>query len=296
MGAYDRAMNHSREDVERANALLRPGADAIAEAWRTLVEAEKAQVEALPNRPSPEDFYAPIATAFRADPRRTDEPLLNLLRPLVQPDETWLDLGAGGGRYTLPVALLAQRVYAIEPSAGMREQLLASAQEEGIENLDVFDERWPGPSEAPVADVGFMSQVGYDIAEIGPFLDQLEAHTKRLCVVVMYERSPLTDFAPLWQAVHGEARVRLPALHELLALLFAKGRDPRIDGLQLHAPVWPDTDALHRSSRRPLWVLQDTPEDESLGRAVRELAVPVEGVVSLVPRPRFLAVVTWEPS
>ena len=40
-------------------------------------------------------------------------------------------------------------------------------------------------------------------------------------------------------------------------------------------------EALHRASRRPLWVLPDTPEDERLGRAVRELAIPVDGGVGL---------------
>src|SRR5215207_6037695 len=80
--------------VRRAEAVLRPGAgDAIA-AWRALVAAEREQVESLPNRPRPEDFYAPVAQAFRDDPHRKDDPLLELLRPLVRPDETWLDLGA----------------------------------------------------------------------------------------------------------------------------------------------------------------------------------------------------------
>jgi hypothetical protein len=32
-----------------------------------MVRADREQVEALPDRPRPEDFYAPVAEQFRAD-------------------------------------------------------------------------------------------------------------------------------------------------------------------------------------------------------------------------------------
>jgi SAM-dependent methyltransferase len=282
--------------VRRAEAALRPGAaDAIA-AWGVLVKAEREQTESLPNRPRPEDFYAPIAQAFRDDPHRKDDPLLELLRPLARPDETWLDLGAGGGRYTVPLALAVSRVYAVEPSAGMREQLAAAIHEHNIGNIDTFAERWPSPTSAvPIADVGFMSQVGYDIEDIGPFVDQLEAHTRRMCAVMLYDNTPLRYFAPLWPLVHGEPRVALPALYEFVALLYARGQAPAVTTITLPQRGFEDVEALHRASRRPLWVLPDTPEDGRLGRAARELALPVEGGVGLSSRRRALGIVTWEP-
>lgn len=282
--------------VAHAEAALRPTVAAALDAWRVLVSSEKEQVESLPNRPRAEDFYAPIAQAFRDDPYRKDDPLLELIRPLARPDETWLDLGAGGGRYTLPLALAVSRVYAVEPSAGMREQLAAAVSEHGIKNLDIYAERWPSStSGAPIADVGFMSQVGYDIEDIGPFVDQLEAHTRRLCAVMLYDRTPLMYFAPLWDLVHGEPRVQLPGLREFMALLFARGKAPSLTTITLPQRGFEDVETLHRASRRPLWVLPDTPEDERLARAVRDLAVPVEGGVGLTSQPRVLSLVTWQP-
>src|SRR3954470_24056982 len=138
--------------VRRAEAAVRPDAADALDAWRVLVRAEREQTESLPNRPKPEDFYAPIAQAFRDDPYRNDDPLLELLRPLARADETWLDLGAGGGRYTLPLALTVRRVYAVEPSAGMHDQLAGSVREHNIGNIETFAERWPSDtSAAPVA-------------------------------------------------------------------------------------------------------------------------------------------------
>ena len=282
-------------DVVAAQKTLRPSAADAAEAWRVLVTAEKAQVEGLPNRPRPEDFYGPISESFRADPYRTGEELLDRLLEFVRPDETWMDIGAGGGRYALPIALRAKRVYAIEPSPGMRDALAASVREHGIENVEVFDERWPGESSAPVADVSLLGHVGYDIADIGPFLDQMEAHTRRMCVAVLFEASPIADFAPLWLPVHGEERIVLPGMRELTALLFARGSVPDISTIVLPPRTHATREALLASVRRPLWVLEGTPEDERLKAAVNQLAVEVDGGVALRPQPRHLGIVTWAP-
>ena len=282
-------------DAAAAQKALRPEANGLAEAWRVLVTAEKAQVEDLPNRPRPEDFYGPISESFRADPHRTDDPLLDRLRALVRPDETWIDIGAGGGRYALPIARLAKRFYAVEPSPGMRDALAASVREHGIDNVEVFDERWPGESRAPVADVSFLGHVGYDIADIGPFLDQMEAHTRRMCVAALFESSPLAEFAPLWLPVHGEERVVLPGMRELTALLLARGSVPEISTIALPPRTFENREAMLRSVRRPLWVLEGTAEDERLQAAVDQQAIDVDGGVALRAQPRQLGIVTWAP-
>jgi hypothetical protein len=281
--------------VSQANSLLRPSAAQLEEAWRVTVTAEREQVESLPNRPRPEDFYGPIAGQFRADPHRTDEPALDGIRALVRSEETWIDIGAGGGRYCLAIALLARKLYAIEPSQGMRETLVASATEHGVDNVEVFDERWPSTSDAPIADVSFISHVGYDIADIGPFLDEMEAHTRRLCVALLYQRTPLAEFASLWRPVHGEDRVLLPGLPELISLLLARGSLPQIDTFDVPRQPFADREALVRVAQRPLWVLEGTPEYERLVQAVQDLAFEAEGGIALQRGPRRLGLIRWEP-
>ena len=275
--------------------LLRPTGEEAAESWRRLVTAEREQVERLPNRPRPEDFYGPVAERFKADPHRTDEPLLDALRGLVHQDETWIDIGAGGGRYTLPIALLARHVYAVEPSAGMRNALAEAAQEHGIENLDVYDERWPGESRVPPADVAFISQVGYDIAEFAAFLDMMDAHANRLCVSVMFTEAPITEWAPLWHPVHGEDRQQLPAAAELTTLLFARGKAPDMHFIDLPPRTYADVESLHAAARRPLWVLPQSEQDSRLAAAVEERAVVVEEGYALGSRSRRLGVISWRP-
>lgn len=282
-------------ELQSAEGVLRPDIERALAAWRTLVLADNQQVESLKDRPRPEDFYGPIAETFRADPRRTDDVVLEHLRTLTDPSETWLDLGAGGGRYALALALQLRRLYAIEPSEGMRRVLHDSMKAFDVLNVDVFDERWPGPSKAPVADVGFMSHVCYDIADIGPFLDQLEAHARKSCIAVLFERAPISDFAPLWLPVHGERRAILPGLREFLVLLFARGKAPDLTLIPVPPRTFPDVATLHRAARRPLWVLEGSEQDRLLEKAVREMALPVSGGVALSPEPRQTGVVSWRP-
>src|SRR5262247_1395442 len=123
--------------------VLRPDAADALEAWRRRVRANREQAERVREGTPPRDFYAAVASDFRANPHRTDEPALELLRALVRPGETWLDIGAGGGRYALPLALQAKTVIAVEPSEGMRNVLAQGMAEFDIHNIESVNARWP---------------------------------------------------------------------------------------------------------------------------------------------------------
>src|SRR5579864_9538562 len=104
---------------------LKPSAEEALGAWAARVRANREQVDRF-REANPSDFYAPVASMFRADPRRHDDPALDILLELVEPTDTLLDIGAGGGRYALPLALACHEVIALDPSAGMRQVLTAS--------------------------------------------------------------------------------------------------------------------------------------------------------------------------
>src|SRR5215210_7199064 len=98
---------------------LSPTVDDALAAWRARVVADREQVERAREVADPADFYAPVTSRFRMDPRRTGDPTLYVLLAVAEPDDVWLDVGAGGGRYALPLALRLQEVVAIDPSPSM---------------------------------------------------------------------------------------------------------------------------------------------------------------------------------
>lgn len=269
-------------------------ADELLERWRKQVRANQEQSERVREAPERPDFYAPIASAFRADPRRTDEPALDVLRGMVVPGETWLDIGAGGGRYALPLALAGAKVMAIDPSPGMLRILEETAAEFGVEGVDVREGRWPMPG-APQGDVAFISHVSYDIAEIGPFLDAMEASARRQCVAVLLAEAPATQAAALWPAVHGEERHLLPALQEFLALLLAREKVFSV-WLGARGPMgYPSLEAIEGFARQQLFIEPDGPGAAKMHGALPKVAKERDGRFYLSERAAPLGIVSWAP-
>lgn len=273
-------------------------------AWAERVHANNEQVDRFREVPDATDFYAPVTSLFRADPTRTDEPALASLLAMVRPGDTWLDIGAGAGRYALPIArALADSggsVIAVDPSAGMLSGLHEIAAEFGIANVRTVEARWPpadGEVEPFAADVALIAHVSYDIAAIGPFLDGMEAAARRLCVAVLMERQPSSIADVCWPPVWGEARVALPALPQFVELLRARGREPSIERLERDPRYFGSREELEGFLRRQLWVEEGSAADIRFRAALEPMIVTDdEGRVGLRDqRPLPIGIVTWAP-
>ena len=94
------------------------------ENWKAMVQAEQSQTERLRDpAPPPSDHWKGLADRFRSDPLRSDDPLLENLAQKLAPSHTLIDVGAGAGRLSLPLALRCRRVVAVEPSSSMGRDL-----------------------------------------------------------------------------------------------------------------------------------------------------------------------------
>lgn len=269
--------------------------------WAARVRANADQVERVREVPDGADFYAPVRSLFRADPTRTDDPILTELLRLIRSGDRWLDVGAGAGRFALPIARALDdsggSVVALDASPSMLEGLREIAEDYAIENIRTVEARWPpADSGAYEAEVVLIAHVGYDIEAIGSFLDAMEAAARRLCVAVLTEQPPAAAADPFWPPVHGEARSSLPALPDLLDLLRARGRDPSVVRITGEPRRFESRDALEGFVQRQLWI---DPAGDKAGRlraALDDLAVAAgEGWTIRDRRPTETGVVTWVP-
>jgi hypothetical protein len=268
----------------------------LATDWAARVRANREQVDAYREVQDDRDFYRPTSSLFRADPHRTDDPILSALLALARPDDVWLDIGAGAGRFALPLALSVREVIAIDPSEGMLNGLRSDMAESGIANVRVIHGRWPADADGLVADVSLIAHVSYDVEEIDPFIRAMEAATRRLCVAVLMEQAPSAIAAPFWPPVHGVERVPLPALGELVALLEARGQTVQVRRLPGEGRRWPTRDDLAAALRHQLWVNPDSPKGRRLDEAVDALPRDDEGGIRLEARNRDIGIVTWTPA
>lgn len=278
--------------------------------WADRVRRNREQVDRLREAPDGADFYATVSDTFRDDPDRVGDPVLDALLVHARPDETWLDIGSGAGRYALPLARRVREVVAVDPSPAMLGALRELQAEHGIENVRPIAGRWPpdpstpegsaladalGPS--PCADVALIAHVSYDVEDVLPFVDAMEAAARRLCVAILMERTPAAAAEAFWPEVHGEARIPLPALGAFVELLEARGRSPEVVLADRISRRWRDRDGVAALVRRQLWVAPGSEKDARAMKLVdRWLVATDDGRLALsTAEPSNVGVVTWSP-
>ncbi len=280
-------------------------ATVLAARWRRRVRDNAAQVERIREASDGHDFYASVSRMFVADPDRTDDPVLDALLELAEPTATWLDVGAGAGRYALPLARRVREVVAVDPSPSMLDGLREGMRAPRIDNVRPIEGRWPpdtalrrdlGPD--PIADVALIAHVGYDVEDIGPFVAALERAARRTCVAILMDQSPAAVAEPFWPLVHGEVRAALPALPLFEELLAARGRDPNIRWLTAERRAWRDRDELRTFLRRQLWVRPGSAADRRLDEAMAALVrTGPDGEVRITTAPELrIGLATWAPA
>ncbi len=304
------AVHGSNPDVDKREDLARLAAQArVAEtAWADRVRANREQVDRIREVHDGDDFYAPVRSLFRADPTRdrADDPVLDALIDVDLPGDTWLDVGAGAGRFALPIARMKAdddeggSVIALDASASMLVVLREVAFEYDIHNVRAIEARWPPAEPAEVeavrSDVVLIAHVGYDVEAIGPFVDAMEAAARRLLVAVLMDHVPASAADPFWPRVHGEERVPLPALEDFVGLLRARSSTPFIERVMTEARRFESREALEGFVRRQLWIGPAGPKEARFQAALHGLAVPDRGGWTIKGRgPLEIGIVTWLP-
>ena len=285
---------------ERATDLLRPRPEDALEAYAALVAANREQVDrvrdAAPEEREEGDFWAARAESFR--PGRLPAEELPHLVALAHPADVWLDIGAGGGRFAIPLSEHIARVLAIEPSPAMRRVLAESAAAAGRANIEAVDLFWPPAADVgpPEGDVVLAANVLYDAPDLEAFLRAMETAARRLCVVIMSDRAPSTPDSGVFEALHGEPLCRLPGLREFVAVLGALGRryDVRAVPMPPRPRVLSIDDAMNESRWR-FWVQPDSRQEARLRELLLEHFGTPRGEVQLPPRRNYSAVVSWPP-
>ncbi|HEY4228355.1 MAG TPA: NTP transferase domain-containing protein [Candidatus Limnocylindrales bacterium] len=283
-------------DIDRREDLVA----AIEADWADRVRRNREQVERLRETGEDDDHYAPVAGLFRDDPRRSGDTILDALLAVARPQETWLDVGAGGGRYAFPLALAVREVIAVDPSPAMIEALHEGIREYDLENVRVVTGRWPEAvanlAPLPCADVAFIANVGHDTEAIGPFVAGLEAAAP-LCVAVMQEEPPAAAAAPFFEAVHAERRISLPALPDFIDLLEARGATPSLEVFERPARRWRSRDEVLTFLRRQTWVVPGSAGDQRLQDRLDALAITDDNGALILPTegaPSQVGILRWE--
>jgi hypothetical protein len=169
-----------------------------------------------------DDFWTPIASRFRADPKRELDPFLQKLASYLRPDDVLVDVGGGAGRNSLPMASRCREVVNVEPSPGMVKEFEESAREAGITNARAVAAGWL-EAEGVEGDVLLVAHVTYFVPEIAPFIEKLNSGARRRVIVDVLTVPPPNQWAQAFRLLYGEELAPVPGPTELTAVLDEMG-------------------------------------------------------------------------
>lgn len=134
--------------------------------------------------------------------RDRDDPLMHFVLNLLEPDDTVLDIGAGIGRWSIPMAMACKKVTALDAHPRMLEILLENAAAENAANIETVLGDWPAADVSPRHHVLSTHSV-YISPDIGGFVRKMEECALKKCFLVM--RVPQHDgiIGALSRRIHG---------------------------------------------------------------------------------------------
>lgn len=197
--------------------------------------------------------YAWPARVFARTATRRPDPVTGpLLLQLLPEAGTLIDVGAGTGRLSLPIAAAGHRVLAVEPNAAMAAELERGAASM-TGSVAVVRRRWPEVAAAVGPhDVALTANVVYDVADIGPFLQALD-HSATLAVVVeLTQRHPWDGLRGYYRSLHDVELPDGPTVDDLVAVI------GEVIGVTPQRCDWPSPRSLTFESRDALLELYAT--------------------------------------
>ena len=143
-------------------------------------------------------FWQKNATGYAA--RVQDDPTsytqtLAALQALVRPDDSLLDVGAGTGRFALPLAKSVEQVTALDLSPDMLAILNDSAETQGISNIQSIRGNWEDTPVEP-HDVVLAAWSLYRQQDILASLQKLVNATHRTLIIIDGDHAPRPDDDP----------------------------------------------------------------------------------------------------
>lgn len=148
-----------------------------------------------------------------------------------------LDIGAGAGRASLPLAASGHRVVGVERDPAMAAALRQEAEEAGVD-YRVVEGSWPCEVDGPF-DVVMAAHVVYDVADLTPFVKAMAAAASTAVVLELTDAHPWVPLAPYYRALHGLQRPSGPTADDLVdAVAEIVGERPRVERWRRAAGSW----------------------------------------------------------
>ncbi len=134
--------------------------------------------------------------------RDRDDPLLQFVLGRLEPEDTVLDVGAGIGRWSIPMAVICTKVTALDKLPGMLDIIRENASYENVKNIEIVQGDWEEADLEP-HDYVLSTHAAYVSPDIVDYARKMERLSRKACYLVL--RVPKHDgvLGELSMRIHG---------------------------------------------------------------------------------------------
>ena len=152
--------------------------------------------------------------------------VVDVIKPVVVDCSSLLDLGAGTGALSIPLAYVFEKVTALDPSAAMLEELRQAARSAGVENILTETAAWEdAETDIGEFDVVLCANVPGVVDNPLEKIPQLERHARRFVFLVLGTPRNANKFflQEIWPLIFEKDLPRKPDYFAAYSALYRMG-------------------------------------------------------------------------
>jgi 16S rRNA G966 N2-methylase RsmD len=205
------------------------------EAWRSIYRENK-RCDGFENYYDDES----VSDQFSENPYMWKDGEERCLAIGMQTDWTVLDIGAGAGSMTVPLARICKRVTAVEPSKTMVRILSSNLKKAGLDNVQIINSRWEdAPEEIERHDI-VIAAYSLMIDDIEKAVLRMNSLARKKVYLYWFAGVPYWErhCLDLWSTIYGYEYTPSPKVDLVFAVLYKHGIYPDVVNLDNERPPY----------------------------------------------------------
>jgi SAM-dependent methyltransferase len=171
------------------------------------------------------EFWDRSAIRYNKSLKDIDRPAWMISKLDIDPSCTVLDIGAGPGTLTIPLAKTVEHVTVVEPSGGMLTCLKENAANCGLTNITCINKKWEDVHPGVDLDEYDVVIASYSLSMIDmkAALSKMNEIARQCVHLFTFMGGPIWDYVELWPRLYGEEYQAGPDYIYLYNILYDMG-------------------------------------------------------------------------
>ena len=171
------------------------------------------------------EFWNKRSRRYSESLKHNDRSVQMISKLDIDPECTVLDIGAGPGTLTIPLARIVKHVTVVEPSSGMLACLRANAADDGLTNITCINRKWEDATPGADLDLYDVVIASYSLAmlDMKAALSKMNRVARRSVYLFTFAGSRAWDYNELWPRLYNEEYRTAPDYIYLCNILYGMG-------------------------------------------------------------------------